>query len=201
MRIKIFGRLILASASPRRSELLRRMGLDFEVIPSGEDEAFCRGETPREHVLRLSEEKALAIARHRPDDWVLGADTVVIVDGEVLGKPGSPAEAREMLGKLSGREHEVFTGFCIVRQGTGTRIREVVESSVRFREITGDEMAWYTVSEEPYDKAGAYAAQGMSAFFIREIRGSYTNVVGLPLCEVVDALKWAGAISFDGDGA
>lgn len=201
MRIIIFGRLILASASPRRSEFLRRMGLDFEVIPSGADEAFCRGETPREHVLRLAEEKALAIARRHPDAWVLGADTVVIVDGEVLGKPGSPAEARDMLGKLSGREHEVLTGFSIVRMETGTRIREVVESSVRFREIGGDEMAWYTFSEEPYDKAGAYAVQGMGAFFIREIRGSCTNVAGLPLCEVVDALKRAGAISFDGDRA
>ncbi len=201
MEIRIAGRLILASASPRRSELLRRMGLDFAVIPSGADEALRGGETPREHVLRLAEEKALAIARRHPDAWVLGADTAVIVNGEILGKPQSVAEAREMLGKLSGREHEVLTGFSIVRQKTGTRIREAVESTVRFREIAGDELTWYTVSEEPYDKAGAYAVQGMGAFFIREIRGSWTNVVGLPLCEVVDALKRAGAISFNGDRA
>ena len=94
-----------------------------------------------------------------------------------------------MLEKLSGREHEVFTGFSIAGRGTGILIREVVESTVLFREIAADEMAWYTASEEPYDKAGAYAVQGMGAFFIREIRGSYTNVMGLPLCEVVDALK------------
>ncbi len=198
MPIHISGKLILASASPRRIELLQLMGLCFEVLPSGIDEVFQRGETPREHVLRLSEEKALAVARRHPEDWVLGADTIVIIAGEVLGKPGSVAEAREMLEKLSGREHEVFTGFSIVRQKTGILIREVVESSVLFREITSDEMEWYIGSHEPYDKAGAYAVQGMGAFFIREIRGSYTNVMGLPLCEVVDALKRVSAIGFPG---
>jgi len=198
MPIHVSGKLILASASPRRIEMLQLMGLDIDVLPSGIDEAFRRGETPREHVLRLSEEKALAVARSHPSDWVLGADTIVIIAGEVLGKPGSVAEAKEMLEKLSGREHEVFTGFCIVRQKTGILIREVVESSVLFREVTGDEMDWYTASEEPYDKAGAYAVQGIGAFFIREIRGSYTNVMGLPLCEVIDALKRVSAIGFPG---
>jgi septum formation protein len=192
----ISGRLILASVSPRRIELLRLTGIDFEVMPSGIDEGFHRGETPREHVLRLSEEKALAVARIHTDCWVLGADTIVVIAGDVLGKPGSVAEAKEMLEKLSGREHEVFTGFSIARQGKGILIREVVESKVLFREIAGDEMDWYTGSEEPYDKAGAYAVQGMSALFIREIHGSYTNVMGLPLCEVVDALKRVSAIGF-----
>ncbi|OHE20551.1 MAG: septum formation protein Maf, partial [Syntrophobacterales bacterium GWF2_56_9] len=172
MGITVSGRFILASASPRRIELLRLMGLDFTVMPSGVDEAFQRGETPREHVLRLSEEKALTVSLLHPDAWVLGADTIVIIAGEVLGKPGSFPEAKEMLEKLSGQEHEVFTGFSIVQQETGILIREVVESSVLFREITGDELSWYAGSEEPYDKAGAYAVQGMGAFFIREIRGS-----------------------------
>ena len=183
MGIMISGRFILASASPRRSELLKLMGLDFDVIPGSVDEAFLSAETPREHVLRLSEEKALFVARCHPDAWVLGADTIVVVAGEILGKPGSPAEAKGMLKKLSGREHEVFTGFSIVRQDRGSRIREVVGSSVLFREIADDEMAWYTGTEEPYDKAGAYAVQGMGGCFIREIRGSCTNVMGLPLCE------------------
>ncbi len=198
MPIHVSGKLILASASPRRIELLQLMGLDIDMFPSGIDETFQRGETPREHVLRLSEEKALAVARSHPGDWVLGADTIVVIAGEILGKPRSVAEAKEMLEKLSGREHEVFTGFCIVRRKTGILIREVVESSVLFREITGDELDWYTASEEPYDKAGAYAVQGISAIFIREIRGSYTNVMGLPLCEVVDALKRVSAIGFPG---
>jgi septum formation protein len=198
MPIHVSGKLILASASPRRIEMLQLMGFDMDVFPSGIDEAFHHRETPREHVLRLSEEKALAVARSHPDDWVLGADTIVIIAGEILGKPGSVAEAKEMLEKLSGREHEVFTGFSIIRQNKGILIREVVESSVLFRDITSDEMDWYTGLEEPYDKAGAYAVQGIGAFFIREIRGSYTNVMGLPLCEVVDALKRVSAIGFPG---
>jgi septum formation protein len=196
MGITTSGRFILASASPRRGELLKLMGLHFDIIPADIDETFRPGETPREHVLRLAEEKALCIARNYPDAWVLGADTIVVVAGEVLGKPGSPAEATKMLEKLSGGEHEVFTGFSIVRQDREIRVREAVGSSVLFREIAADEMAWYTGTEEPYDKAGAYAVQGMGGCFIREIRGSCTNVVGLPLCEVIDALKRVTAIAF-----
>lgn len=198
MEIRTSGRLILASASPRRGEFLKLMGLHFEVMPGNIDETFRPGEAPREHVLRLAEEKASSVARFYPDAWVLGADTIVVVTGEVLGKPGSPAEATAMLEKLSGREHEVFTGFSIVRQDRAVRVSEVVGSSVLFREITADEMAWYTGTGEPYDKAGAYAVQGMGGCFIREIRGSCTNVVGLPLCEVVDALKRVAAIAFSG---
>jgi septum formation protein len=200
MGITVSGRLILASASPRRSGLLKLLGLDFDVIPGSVDETFRPSETPREHVLRLSEEKALFVVRCQPDAWVLGADTIVIIAGEVLGKPGSPAEAKVMLKKLSGREHEVFTGFSIIRQDRWSRIREVVESSVLFREITDDEMAWYTGTQEPYDKAGAYAVQGMGGCFIQEIRGSCTNVMGLPLSEVIGALKRVSAIGFSGDG-
>jgi septum formation protein len=198
MPIHLSEKLILASASPRRAEMLRLMGLDFATVPSRIDETFRRGETPREHVLRLAESKALDVARSHPAAWVLGADTIVVIAGEVLGKPRSLAEANGMLDKLSGQEHEVFTGFSIVRLETGVRLREVVESSVLFCPIAQDERDWYTASEEPYDKAGAYAIQGMGACFIREIRGSYTNVVGLPLCEVVDALKRVRAIRFDG---
>jgi septum formation protein len=201
MGITISERFILASASPRRVELLKLMGLDFEVMPANINEAILPGETPRKHVLRLSEEKARFVAPRHPDAWVLGADTIVVVAEEVLGKPGSVAEAKEMLEKLSGRAHEVFTGFCIIRQDQGVRIQEVVRSAVIFRKIAADEMAWYTGLEEPYDKAGAYAVQGMGAFFIREIRGSWTNVMGLPLCEVVDALRRVRAITFpEGDG-
>jgi septum formation protein len=196
MGITTSGRFILASASPRRGELLKLMGLDFDILPANIDETFRPGETPREHVLRLAEEKALAVALSHPDAWVLGADTIVVVAGEILGKPGSLKEAATMLEKLSGREHDVFTGFSIVRQDRGVRVREVVGSSVLFREIDDDEMAWYTGTAEPYDKAGAYAVQGMGGCFIREIRGSCTNVVGLPLCEVVDALKRVAAICF-----
>ena len=198
MGITISGRLILASASPRRIELLNLLGLAFEVMPSGVDEDSRRGETPREHAVRLAEEKALAVARRAPAAWVLGADTIVVVDREVLGKPRSAADAQAMLERLSGREHAVYTGFSIAGRGAGTLVRRVVESTVLFREIAPDEMAWYLASEEPYDKAGAYAIQGRGAFFIREIRGSYTNVVGLPLAEVVDALRDLSAVAFSG---
>jgi septum formation protein len=196
MGIMVSGRFILASASPRRCELLKILGLGFDVIPGDIDEGFRPGETPQEHVLRLAEEKALAVARLHPDAWVLGADTIVVASGEVLGKPGSAAEATRMLEKLSGSRHDVFTGFSIIRQDRGVLVREVVRSSVLFREIAADELAWYVGTEEPYDKAGAYAVQGMGGCFIREIRGSCSNVVGLPLCEVVDALKRVAAIEF-----
>lgn len=192
------GRFILASASPRRIELLSLLGLRFEIIPSNVDEKFMKGEAPRDHVLRLSEEKARIVSTLHPEAWVIGADTIVIINGDVLGKPRTPDEAKEMLGKLSGQIHTVFTGFTVARKSNDILVRYAVESSVRFREIPEDEMAWYIRSQEPYDKAGGYAVQGMGAFFIKEIYGSYTNVMGLPLCEVVDVLKRIGAIGFTG---
>ncbi len=197
MGITVSGRLILASASPRRIELLKLMGLDFDIMPGNIDETSRPGETAQSHVLRLAEEKTLSVAQNHPEAWVLGADTIVVIAGEILGKPGSPEEAAEMLEKLSGRAHEVLTGFYILRQDRGVHIREVVSSEVIFRKIAPDEMAWYTATEEPYDKAGAYAVQGMAGCFVREIRGSCTNVVGLPLCEVIDALKRVAAIRFE----
>jgi len=192
------GRFILASASPRRIELLSLLGLHFEVMPSNVDETFIKGETPRDHVLRLSEDKVQIASALHPEAWVMGADTIVVINGDVLGKPRMPDEAREMLGKLSGQIHTVFTGFTITRKNADILVRDAVESSVLFREIPEDEMTWYIRSREPYDKAGGYAVQGMGAFFIKEIHGSYTNVMGLPLCEVVDVLKSIGAIDFTG---
>jgi septum formation protein len=193
------GRFILASASPRRIELLHLLGLRFEIMPSQVEEAFMEGEAPREHVLRLSREKAEKASVQHPDAWVMGADTIVLIKGEVLGKPRTPEEAREMLRTLSGRIHTVYTGFTVINKSALYIISNAVESSVHFREIREDEIAWYIQSEEPYDKAGGYAVQGMGAFFIKEIHGSYTNVMGLPLCEVVDVLKSAGVIVFDGE--
>lgn len=205
MALVTAGEFILASQSPRRHELLKSIGLDFTVEPGDVDETYRNGELPREHTLRLSREKAQTVSRRYPDAWVLAADTVVVIDGEVLGKPATAAEARQMLGKLSGREHQVFTAFALTGPGSAALVEEVVASSVLFRVIAPEEMSWYVASDEPYDKAGGYAVQGKGAFFIREIRGSYTNVMGLPLCEVVDALKRKGIIRFsggsrDGDG-
>jgi septum formation protein len=196
MGLMLTAPFILASASPRRDELLRLLGLDFRVSPSGADESFFKGESPMAHVRRLSGEKAGAVADGNPDSWVLGADTIVVIDGEVLGKPETTEEAGNMLRKLSSREHTVYTGFTIMKMNTSITEGSVVASAVVFRDIPEDEIAWYIHSKEPYDKAGGYAVQGMGAFFIREIRGSYTNVMGLPLCEVVDVLKNVDAIRF-----
>jgi len=133
------------------------------------------------------------VAGRYPDAWVLGADTIVLINGEVLGKPRTKDEARAMLRKLSGRTHRVLSGFTILRKSAGTVFTDVVESRVIFKTLSAEEIEWYAETDEPYDKAGGYAAQGMGVSLIREIRGSYTNVVGLPLCEVVDALRQMGA--------
>ncbi len=196
----VSGGLILASASPRRAELLDRMGLSFEILPSGVDESVLPGETPEAHCRRLAVEKAEAVAQQRPGAWVLGADTIVVAGRRILGKPRSAPEATAMLTRLSGWSHRVLTGFALLRRDRGFSYAEVVQSSVRFREIAADEVAWYIRSGEPFDKAGAYAVQGRGASFIREIRGSYTGVVGLPLAEVAIALRRAGIVGFQTEG-
>jgi len=192
-------RIILASASPRRIELLKLAGLAFDVIPADIEEAARPEEAPDQHVLRLAAEKAQFVSADNPDCLVIGADTIVFRAGEILGKPANREEAQKTLAKLSGQTHEVFTGFCIAQLSRGIRICEAVRSAVTFREMTPDEISWYADTPEPYDKAGAYAVQGISASFIRKIDGSYTNVIGLPLCEVVEKLKMVGAIDFSGD--
>jgi septum formation protein len=199
MQIASSDRIILASASPRRIELLKLMGLPFDSIPAGIEETVLPNENPRRHVLRLSKEKTSCIARIHPTSWVIGADTIVFIDGEIIGKPATPEEARVILAKLSNRKHEVFTGFCIMNMERGVTICQVVRSSVIFRKIDANEISWYTNTPEPYDKAGAYAVQGISAAFIREIKGSFTNVMGLPMCELVEKLKISGAIYFSGE--
>jgi len=192
------GPFVLASASPRRIELLKGFGLAFDVIPSGADESYRPGETPRDHVRRISGAKALAVAADHPDAWVLGADTIVVVDGRVLGKPKDKEEARDMLRLLSGREHAVYTGFTIARKTKAVLRQRVVRSVVVFKRISGDELEWYVNSDEPYDKAGGYAVQEKGGLFAGRIRGSYSNVIGLPVSEVFEVLKEIGAIRFNG---
>ena len=196
MVLSLSSPLILASASPRRKELLSAVGLTFKVRPADVDETGLPDENPRAHVRRLSAEKAAVIARRYPKALVLGADTIVVIDGQILGKPRDQKQARAMMRQLSNRKHTVFTGFTIACKQTGAAKTGVVQSAVYFKEISPDEMDWYVNSREPYDKAGGYAAQGMGASFIQAIRGSYTNVIGLPLCEVMEALKSMDAIHF-----
>ena len=196
MTISLSFPFILASASPRREDLLRSVGLMFKIIPAHVDEAYLEGESPSAHVKRLSRNKAQTIAAQYPEALVLGADTIVVIDGLILGKPKNKKQAREMLTRLSNRTHTVFTGFTLILSDAGILKTKVVRSSVQFKEIAPDEMDWYIHCDEPYDKAGGYAVQGRGAYFIKAIRGSYTNVIGLPLCEVLEELKHLNAVHF-----
>jgi septum formation protein len=178
--------LVLASQSPRRAEILRQAGIPFVVRPAAVDETPRRGEKPEDYVRRLAEVKALAVPA-APDQIVLGADTTVVIDGRMLGKPEDAADARRMLEALSGRRHEVMTGICL-RHGTEL-IRDWAVTEVWFTAMTAGEIEEYVASREPKDKAGAYAIQGLASKFIEKIEGCYFNVVGLPIALVYRHLR------------
>ncbi len=192
--------LILASKSPRRRDLLAQAGLVFEVIPSKVDEKSLRTHThgktdkPEENVRVLAEAKANEIARKYCNSWVIGADTMVVINNTVLGKPKDTAEARHMLEALSGKTHKVFTGYCVCCTNLDKSHSETVKTIVRFKHLDSFEIDWYVHTKEPFDKAGGYAVQGLGSVLINRIEGSYTNIVGLPLCEVVEYLLKQGAI-------
>jgi septum formation protein len=183
-------RLVLASASPRRADLLRAAGITFEIAPATIEETFHAGEIPGAAVVRLATAKATAVALKNKDAIVLGADTTVVVGGEPLGKPVDDADAARMLRLLSGRAHDVLTGVCLY---TGHQTITYVErTSVRVACLSDEEIAWYVASGESSDKAGAYAIQGLGSRFIEAVEGSYSNVVGLPISSVYAALKALG---------
>ena len=184
------ARLVLASQSPRRRELLEGLGLALDVRPSNADESLRPDEAPAEYVLRVARDKARAV----PGDVVLGADTAVVVRGVVLGKPAGPDDARRMLRTLSGSVHEVLTGVCVRRNAgaLGVELDAVVTTEVRFARLTGAQIDWYVSTGEPLDKAGAYAIQGAGGAFVAAIEGSVSNVVGLPLGETLELLRRAG---------
>lgn len=178
-------RLILASASPRRAELLRAAGYEFEIIVADVDERARDGETPDIYVRRLAAEKSAAV--QAADAIILGADTTVVVDGEILGKPRDDDEAAAMLRRLAGRRHDVLTGVS-VRYGAH-EVGRVESTAVWFSALTKEDIAWYLASGEGRDKAGAYAIQGLASRFIPRIEGSYANVVGLPVAAVAELLR------------
>ena len=190
--------LVLGSGSPRRRELLALAGLTFEVRVTDVPEEPLDGEEPSEHARRLARDKARAASLVAPHALALGADTIVVLDGEILGKPRDRADAAAMLARLSGRTHEVLTGFALAAGGN-VRTSAVVRTEVDFRVLGAHEIEAYVASGEPLDKAGAYGIQGGAAAFVPAIRGSYTNVVGLPLVEVLGALFELGAIAPRGD--
>ena len=174
-------RLVLASASPRRAKILRTTGWDFEILPADVDEARRPGENAAAYVERVAREKAEAAALQVPDRLVLGADTIVLIDGKILGKPRDNEDARRMLRLLQDRRHQVMTGIAIVNGNSSTSLVAHESTDVEFSPMTEDEIDWYVATGEPMDKAGAYAIQGMGARFIEGITGDYFNVVGLPL--------------------
>ena len=195
--------LVLASASPRRQELLRNAGIAFVVHPADVPEVPQEGEPPRAFAERLAREKALAVFQQRPEDVILGADTVVIVDGSILGKPRDQADAARMLRLLSGREHLVTTGVCLVGPAPRTENRERrtgfedVRSEttlVTMMRLTDQDIEYYISTGEPMDKAGAYAIQGIASRWISHIEGDYFNVVGLPVSLVHRMLREHGVV-------
>jgi len=178
-------RFVLASASPRRAELLLAAGFDFDVVPGTTDETRHPGESADAYVRRIAEAKARTVREHAKGLPILAADTVVIVDDTILGKPTDEADARRMLTLLSGRTHVVMTGVTLSHAIVQTHVER---TAVEFAALSRDEIEWYAGSGEPDDKAGAYAIQGLASRFIRRIEGSYSNVVGLPVALVYQLL-------------
>ncbi len=189
--------LILASQSPRRKYLLEQAGLEFTVMPSDIDEDSVRLSAPETYVKTLSKAKADDISSRFPESWVIGADTIVLINNTILGKPGDRKQAETMLKQLSGQTHDVYTGYTICCKKQNKRITDVVKTSVLFKKLTHDEIQWYIRTDEPFDKAGAYAIQGLGTFLVKKINGSYTNVVGLPGFKGIETLIKEGIIRID----
>jgi septum formation protein len=182
--------LVLASQSPRRAELLQRLGLGFEVVPASIDESYVDHEMPADHAERLAREKAFAVAHARPDALVVGSDTIVVLGSDVLGKPRDEHDAVEMLLRLSGREHQVFTGVAVAHGG---RLEsELQRVTVRFRDLTRRECEEYAATGEPLDKAGAYGIQGYGSALVDGIDGDYFAVMGLPVVCVLRLVRRFG---------
>lgn len=186
--------LVLASASPRRAQLLGQLGVEFRVEAANVNEDIVAEEKPTDYVERLAHAKAAHVSRLLTRESIaLGADTIVVLAGEILGKPRDKVDAGNMLARLSGCEHEVLTGVCLVAGGGSEPLySKVIRTQVTFRPLSKGEITRYVASGEPMDKAGAYGIQGVGAVFVRAIQGSYSNVVGLPLCETYEALQELG---------
>lgn len=173
--------IILASSSPRRAELLKTLGVEFEIAPSDISERLHADEAPPDYIIRLARAKVIAVARKRESGLVIGADTIVVLDGRVLGKPENEEDAEQMLRQLSGRWHAVMTGVALYDISTRREVADYDKTLVRFAQLTDKEIEWYVSSGEPKDKAGAYGIQGLGSLFVEEVAGNYFNVVGLPI--------------------
>ncbi|MFI5322648.1 MAG: Maf family protein [Thermodesulfobacteriota bacterium] len=192
-------KIILASSSPRRRELLAALGIEFEVVHPLSQETLLENGISPDFALRISAEKALSVSRNLGNGYiVIGADTIVVVDSEVLGKPRDPEDAVSMLRKLSGREHHVYTAFSIVRPKNELLHSQIVDTKVLVKTLAASEIEGYIKTGEPMDKAGAYGIQGIGSFMVSAIEGSYTNVVGLPVVELLEVLKNLGVTEIFG---
>ncbi len=180
--------LILASESPRRKQLLRSVGIEFLIEPSKAEESEDISAAPAEIAEKLALIKANSVSADFPRHWVLAADTIVVLDNHIFGKPIDASDAARMLGELSGRVHEVITGICLRNRAENALRTGSVTTRVQFKQLTRAEISGYIRTKEPMDKAGAYGIQGIGAFLVKSIEGSYTNVVGLPLCETIEWL-------------
>lgn len=180
--------IILASGSPRRQQYLTDLGLQFTVQVLPVKEQSLPGEKPDVFVMRMAKEKAAAVSRLHPASWVISGDTVVCHKGRILGKPVDRDDAVRLLMTLSGQEHDVLSGFCVVHDKSGVCICRVVSSKVRFAQFPENVAIAYVATDEPMDKAGAYGIQGLGAGLVAEVNGSYSNIVGLPLCELIETL-------------
>ena len=185
-------KLILASSSPRRAAYLKELGIEFRKIAPDVDETLRRGESPRAYVRRLALEKASAVAERHPKSWVVGADTTVVLDNAVVGKPRDPADARKMLRRLSGRPHRVLSGIALVRAETSAAESAVSSTRVFIRPLSETEIRWYVATGEPLDKAGAYGAQGKGGLLVSRVEGSFSNVVGFPLEKFYELVNACG---------
>lgn len=181
--------IILASSSPRRRELLHEANIKFEVMSPTVDESILDGENPMSMVLRLSVEKGDEVAKKFPSRFILAADTTVVLDGEIIGKPESPVDALKTLLKMQGREHEVVGGISIINKSKNILWSEAFSSLVTMKSLSKETLERYVATKEPLDKAGSYAIQGIGAQFITSIKGSYSNVVGLNVAAVIEKLK------------
>lgn len=186
--------LVLASFSPRRKELLAQIGIPFESVESGIEETAHGRLSPVELATRIAVRKAESVQHLYPQRWILGADTIVVLKNRVFGKPRDIRECREMLFSLSGRNHSVITGFCLVDPGGIVVHVEAVTTRVKVKKMSEGEIEAYIKTAEPFGKAGGYAIQAIGSFMIEHIKGSYTNVVGLPVCEVINAMITCGAL-------
>lgn len=184
--------LVLASGSPRRRELLSLLGIPYTVVVSNEPEPLLEGIAPREQTVQLALRKARAVAATQSVGWVLGADTIVVLDGEILGKPADPEDAVSMLKRLRGRDHEVYTGLALINAATGVGHTSSIPATVTMRDYDDTDILAYVATGEPLDKAGAYGIQGLGGALVAGYEGCFNTIVGLPLCGVAALLRTAG---------